>query len=87
MTPPALSLVIPVFNEVDNLPVLHAEITAALAPLGRPYEVLYVDDGSTDGSLAVLERLAAADPAVLVVRLLRNQGQSPASAGCAARSP
>jgi dolichol-phosphate mannosyltransferase len=46
--------------------------------LGRPYEVLFVDDGSTDGSLAALIRLAQEDPAVRVVRLARNSGQSAA---------
>lgn len=73
-----ISLVIPVFNEEENLPVLAAEIQAVMQGLGRPYEVLFVDDGSTDGSPAVLRRLAAADPAVRVVRQRVNAGQSAA---------
>ena len=75
---PELSLVIPVYNEQDNLPILAAEIAAALRPLGLPYEVLFVDDGSTDESPAVLARLAGADPVLRVLRQRRNSGQSAA---------
>jgi dolichol-phosphate mannosyltransferase len=75
---PELSLVIPVYNEQDNLPILAAEIAAALRPLGLPYEVLFVDDGSTDESPAVLAHLARADPALRVLRQRRNSGQSAA---------
>ena len=55
---PEISLVIPVYNEEENLPVLAAEIRAALEPLGRTYEVILVDDGSTDSSPEVMHRLA-----------------------------
>jgi dolichol-phosphate mannosyltransferase len=75
---PELSLVIPVYNEQDNLPILAAEIAAAIRPLGLPYEVLFVDDGSTDESPAVLAHLARADPALRVLRQRRNSGQSAA---------
>lgn len=75
---PDLSLVIPVFDEEENLPPLAAEIRAALDPAGLAYEVLFVDDGSTDDSPAVLRALAAADPRLRVVRLRRNAGQSAA---------
>lgn len=75
-----VSLVIPVYNEAESLPALAAEIGSALEGLARPYEVLFVDDGSTDGSGRVLARLAAADRRIRVVRLARNQGQSPALA-------
>jgi glycosyltransferase involved in cell wall biosynthesis len=75
---PDISVVIPVFNEEENLPVLAAEIRGALGGLGRPYEVIYVDDGSTDGSPEVLRRLAREDPAVRIVRQRRNAGQSAA---------
>ncbi len=77
-------MVIPVKDERDNLRPLHERLTAALAPLlqaGGPlrdYEVLFVDDGSADGSAAVLDELAAADPRVKVVALRRNFGQTPA---------
>jgi dolichol-phosphate mannosyltransferase len=75
---PEISLVIPVFDEAESLAPLAAEIRAALSPLGRSYEVLFVDDGSTDGSAAVLRELAGADPAVRVLRRRRNAGQSAA---------
>jgi glycosyltransferase involved in cell wall biosynthesis len=75
-TVPEISLVIPVYNEEENLPVLDGEIRAALS--GLAYEVLYVDDGSTDGSPAVLRSLAQADPRVRVIRQRRNSGQSAA---------
>jgi dolichol-phosphate mannosyltransferase len=76
--PPEISLVIPVYNEEENLPILAAEIREALAPLGRPYEVIYVDDGSTDRSPEVLRQLAREDRTVRIVRQLRNAGQSAA---------
>jgi dolichol-phosphate mannosyltransferase len=76
--PPELSLVIPVYNEQDNLPVLAQEIRAALAPLALSYEVIFVDDGSNDESPAVLARLARADPALRILRQARNAGQSAA---------
>jgi glycosyltransferase involved in cell wall biosynthesis len=75
---PEISLVIPVFNEEENLPILAGEIEAVMRALGRPYEVLFVDDGSTDGSPDALRRLAERDSAVRVVRQRRNAGQSAA---------
>jgi glycosyltransferase involved in cell wall biosynthesis len=75
---PEISLVIPVFNEEENLPILAAEIRQALVPLGRPYEVIFVDDGSTDGSPAALARMAREDRRVRIVRQRRNCGQSAA---------
>jgi glycosyltransferase involved in cell wall biosynthesis len=73
---PELSVVVPVYNEEENLPVLAAEIRAALDPLGLDYEVLFVDDGSTDASPEVLARIAAGDPRVRVLRHRRNAGLS-----------
>ena len=78
--PEQVSIVIPVFNEAESLPVLAGELRAAMESLARPYEVLFVDDGSTDGSAEVLAALASSDPRVRVVRLSRNQGQSAALA-------
>ncbi len=78
VTTPEISLVIPVFNEEENLPVLAAEIQGVLKGIGRPYEVLFVDDGSTDSSPEVLQGLARQDPAVRIVRQRRNAGQSAA---------
>jgi glycosyltransferase involved in cell wall biosynthesis len=75
-----LSVVVPVYNEAPNLRPLAAEIHAALEPLGRPYEVLFVDDGSTDDGPRILAELAAADPRLRILRLPRNCGQSAAFA-------
>jgi glycosyltransferase involved in cell wall biosynthesis len=77
--PIALSVLIPVFNEVDNVEPLHAEIDLVLRPLPLDYELLFVDDGSTDGTTAKLEAIQRVDPAhVRVVFLGRNCGQTAA---------
>jgi glycosyltransferase involved in cell wall biosynthesis len=82
-----LSVVLPVFNEVENLPALHEALTGVLDGLGKRYELVYVDDGSTDGSFTVLGRLADKAPHVRLIRLRRNYGQTAAiSAGIAAAS-
>jgi glycosyltransferase involved in cell wall biosynthesis len=73
-----LSIVIPIKDERDNLKPLHDRLRQALDPLGLTYETVFVDDGSADGSHAVLEELAAIDPGVKVVRLRRNFGQTAA---------
>ena len=79
---PAVSVVIPIFNEADNLEDLHRELTAALEAMGRPYEIILVDDGSTDGSLARMAALESRDRRVRVLALRRNFGQTAAfSAG------
>ena len=79
-----VSVILPVLNECQNLEPLHARLTTALKPLDRDYEIVYVDDGSDDGSWDVLKRLAASDRAVRLVRLRRNFGQTAAlSAGLA----
>lgn len=76
-----LSIVIPVFNEEESLPHLHAAIHAALKDISRTWEVIYVNDGSHDRSMEVLERLAAEDPEhVCVVEFRRNFGQTTAIA-------
>src|SRR5207245_6466822 len=82
--PEGVSVVLPVLNERDNLEPLHARLTEALKPLGRDYEIIYVDDGSSDGSWDVLRALAAGDSHVRLVQLRKNFGQTPAlSAGFA----
>jgi glycosyltransferase involved in cell wall biosynthesis len=79
---PALSIVIPIYNEEENVPILADEIRQALDPRGVQYEVIAVDDGSTDGSWARLEAVREADPRWIIVALRRNFGQTAAlSAG------
>jgi len=78
VTAPEISVVIPVYNEEENLPILAAEVQGALHAVGRPYEVIYVDDGSSDDSSGILIELAREDPAVRVIRQRRNSGQSAA---------
>ncbi|MBK8989083.1 MAG: glycosyltransferase family 2 protein [Chloroflexi bacterium] len=75
-----LSLVIPVYNEVENVRPLLAEISAALADLPLDYEVVFVDDGSSDGSFDALKLLTAENERVVVVRFRRNHGQTAAFA-------
>lgn len=85
-SPPELSAVVPAFNEADNIPVLVDELRRALAATGRSWEVVLVDDGSTDGTAAALAAAAAADPRVRALRLERNSGQSAALAAGLARA-
>lgn len=75
---PALSLVVPCYNEADNLVELHEQACAAATTLGVDVEFLLVDDGSSDDTLAVARRLAGTDPRVRVVRLSRNFGKEAA---------
>jgi glycosyltransferase involved in cell wall biosynthesis len=77
---PDISVFLPVFNEEPNLRPLHAKLDEALRRLGRTAEIIYVDDGSTDGSLEILRGLARIDPRVRVVALRRNYGQTAAMA-------
>jgi polyisoprenyl-phosphate glycosyltransferase len=71
---PLLSIVVPVFNEATVLPELHGRISASLDALEGGYEVVYVDDGSTDGSVELIERLGTEDHRVVLVELSRNFG-------------
>ena len=75
-----LSVVIPIYNEAPNLEPLYAELTAALARGPWSYELILVDDGSTDASFEILTRLQAADPRVRVIQFRRNFGQTAAFA-------
>ncbi len=72
----ALSIVVPLLNEVESLPELQRRLLEALAALGKTWEILYCDDGSTDGSLEVLRGFAAADSRVRVISFRRNFGQT-----------
>lgn len=73
-----LSVIVPAKNEEQNLPVLLARLFPVLRGLGRPFEVIVVNDGSTDGSLRVLRELAACHPELVVIDLARNYGQTAA---------
>ncbi|MCI0338022.1 MAG: glycosyltransferase family 2 protein [Acidobacteria bacterium] len=77
---PELSLFLPVYDEEDNLEELHEKIIASMDKLGRSFEVIYVDDGSTDGSLDLLKAFAARDSRVRVIAFRRNYGQTAAMA-------
>lgn len=77
-----LSVVIPVYNENDNIQKLHSELKSALKPLGRRYEIIFIDDGSRDGSADILAKIAKSDKTVRNIYFQRNFGQTAAlSAG------
>ncbi len=77
-----ISIVVPVFNEQDNVEAVYAAISSALKAMGCSYEIVMVDDGSSDGSYSLLARLAAGDSCLKVIRFRRNFGQTAAmSAG------
>ena len=79
---PEISVLLPVYNEEYNIPPLQAALSESLKTMGRSYEIIYVDDGSTDNSLQRLRQIAANDTRVRVLALRRNFGQTAAmSAG------
>jgi glycosyltransferase involved in cell wall biosynthesis len=73
-----ISVVVPLFNEAHSLESLYREVAAVLESTGRPFEVIFVDDGSTDGSLVALTQLHAETTNVVVVHLRRNFGKAAA---------
>jgi len=75
-----LSVVVSIYNAEDNIPILHGRISEALSAAGLDYELILVDDGSSDNSYPALKLAAAKDPRVKVVRLRRNFGQTAAMA-------
>jgi glycosyltransferase involved in cell wall biosynthesis len=77
---PGLSVVVPIYNEVQNLVPLHDALTYSLREIGRTYEIVFVDDGSRDGSRDRLRTLAAGDPHLRLVLFRRNYGQTAAMA-------
>src|SRR5262245_64652708 len=79
---PFLSVVVPIYNEEESIPMLYQRLTDELEALGQPYEIIAVDDGSRDCSFALLRDLALKDSRLRVVRFRRNFGQTAAfSAG------
>lgn len=79
---PDISLVVPVYNEEENLPVLHKEIASVLKKMKKSYELLFINDGSTDASLAVMRRLKKKDRHIRIINFYKNFGQTAAlSAG------
>jgi dolichol-phosphate mannosyltransferase len=80
-TPPRVSVVVPVYNEEENLPLLHERVRRALSTVDS-FEIVFVDDGSRDGSVSVISDLQSRDPSIRLVRFSRNFGhQAALSAG------
>jgi glycosyltransferase involved in cell wall biosynthesis len=75
-----ISVVVPVLDEIESLPTLYRELSEVLETLGRPYELVFVDDGSRDGSFQTLEKLHRSDDRVRVIQLRRNFGKAAALA-------
>src|SRR4051812_18244902 len=73
-----ISVVVPIFNEEENLPELRSRITAALDSTGETWELICVNDGSRDASLSMLRQMNAEDPRIKIVNLSRNFGHQPA---------
>jgi len=74
-----LSVVIPVYNEEENLPLLWPELRSVLEPLGLQFEVLFIDDGSRDRSAEIVRGFRDADPRVRLIRLKANSGETAAT--------
>ena len=71
-----ISIVIPVYDEEQNLSQLHQELTQVLSGYGRTYELIFVDDGSLDGSFELLANIQLTDPHVRLIRFRKNFGQT-----------
>lgn len=76
--PIGVSVVVPIYNEAESIPHLLAEIDAALRPTGRTFEVILIDDGSTDGSWAAIREGRRLHPELVGIQLLTNRGQTAA---------
>ena len=75
---PVVSVIVPIYNELDNIQPMYEELTAAMSDQARPFELLFVDDGSRDGTVAELQEIAQQDQRVKLVLLRRNFGQTAA---------
>lgn len=78
MADPEISIVVPVLNEQGSLPHLHKELTESLRDIGKSYEIVIVDDGSTDGSVEISRGIVESDPAVVLVEMRRRFGKATA---------
>lgn len=76
----SISVVIPLYNEEENVRELHDRLKAVLDSLDREYEIIYVDDGSIDNTLSILEEIQSLDPTVMILSFRRNFGQTAAFA-------
>ena len=76
--PVAYSIVVPLYNEQESVPQLYVKIIDVMDAVGEPFEIVFVDDGSKDGTFRQLSEIARDDGRVLVVRLRRNFGQTAA---------
>ena len=76
--PVSYSIVVPLFNEQESVPQLYVKIIDVMDAIGEPFEIIFVDDGSKDGTFRQLSEIARDDGRVLVVRLRRNFGQTAA---------
>ena len=81
-----ISIVIPLYDEEQNLSQLHQELTQVLSGYGRTYELIFIDDGSLDGSFEILANIQLTDPHVRLIRFRRNFGQTAAFAAGAAHA-
>jgi glycosyltransferase involved in cell wall biosynthesis len=79
-TQPELSVIVPFYNEEENIQRMHAAIVCAIEPIGKPFEMVFVDDGSRDRTLERAIDIARGDPRVRIVKFRRNYGQTPAMA-------
>ena len=75
-----LSIVVPLYNEEENVAPLHAELSQVLLPMNVPHEILFIDDGSTDGTFQIVRGIQSGDRHVRVLRFARNFGQTAAFA-------
>jgi dolichol-phosphate mannosyltransferase len=75
-----LSVVVPVYNEEENLPILIPQLDEVLKPLGKPFEMIFVDDGSTDGSRRVLKEMISQYPQIRILGFRKNCGETAAGA-------
>ena len=76
--PVDLSILVPLYNEQENIPLLYAQLSEALKDLGRTWEIIFIDDGSSDATRALIEALADQDEHVVAIIFARNFGQTAA---------